>query len=64
LKEIQKKLTGIVFGRGVGEKPCERAGRHEGLEREPKGQGEQGRAGSNETSICSMIKGRKKAYNN
>jgi hypothetical protein len=43
----------------------ERAGRQEGGEREPMGRGEQGgRAGSSEASICSMIKGRKKAHNN
>jgi hypothetical protein len=35
----------------------ERAERQEGGEREPKGRGEQGeRVGSNETSICNMIK--------
>jgi hypothetical protein len=35
-----KKLTRIVFGRGVGEKPCER-------ERGGKREGNRGRAGSN-----------------
>jgi hypothetical protein len=40
--ETRKKLTRIVFGRGLGEKPCEE---ERGGEREPKGQGEQGEGG-------------------
>jgi len=59
----RKKLTRCVFGRGVGEKPCERerGGKREG-KRNPGEEGNRERVGSNETSICNMIKRRQ--YNN
>ncbi len=55
--ETRKKLTRIVFGGGVGEKPCEG---ERGGEENPRDEGNRGRAGSNETSIRSMIKRKKR----
>ncbi len=61
LKE-KKKLTRIVYGRGVGEKPCKRV---RGGKREGKGnpRNEGNRGGRAAMSSCRMIKERKKAYN-